>query len=231
MVKTGSKWEVLGIWGVWEVVRGQHACCPNGKLRSFAIRSQQQPCGAECHDRGTALACGPWQSRIEWSDHLRTRWTPVPRGGRGRQVVHVCYELAGAACLTLAVDGRLNFRVLERVYLPVASFLAHDDEASCFLARRENASSLNIERLYHCYRNVWPNKPHLCFLPTASMPLNAGPGEAQDRYIYVSYVARTLPACSSASDLYRGITAVIATGDLSAVRFNRNLWPSLATEY
>ena len=44
------------------------------------------------------------------------------------------------------------------------------------------------------------------------------PGEAHERYTGVSYVARYVNVSPTA---YRGITAVI-TGDLSAVRFNKN---------
>ena len=54
-----------------------------------------------------------------------------------------------AETLTLAVDGLLDFGILEGVDLPVPVFLSQDDQASRFLALYRNACSPDIESLDH----------------------------------------------------------------------------------
>jgi hypothetical protein len=54
---------------------------------------------------------------------------------------------------------RVNPGVLHSVYLPVPIFLAQDNQAARFLAGRGYACSLDVKRLNHCYRDVWPDEP------------------------------------------------------------------------
>src|ERR1051325_2689948 len=81
--------------------------------------------------------------------------------------------------LTLPVDRCLNPRVLECVYLPVSGFLAHDDQASRFLAGGGNAASLNVERFHYCYSNIWPDEPQFFDRVSPRMIVKRAPRRVQ----------------------------------------------------
>ena len=52
----------------------------------------------------------------------------------------------------------LNFRILERVHLPMPLFLAENDETSRFRAGCGHTTALYTERLHNCERDIRPDE-------------------------------------------------------------------------
>lgn len=90
---------------------------------------------------------------------IRNREDWISAQARSRSGASTTSTFARTIQSTLPVDARLNSGVLDSIQLPAPTFLAQDDEASRFLARRRHASSFNVKSLDDGQSYVRPNKP------------------------------------------------------------------------